>query len=198
MTTTVASLGVAEIESLVDHLEKHLGRIDAGWSVDPDGERTPFQVVKLSRGSDLESVAYSTLGLSRHVLRSPRSGRAIRQELMMLAPPALRHDVVVSLLLQVGLMALTNERALLRGEVIGPAGPITEGSRLMSFYITSPVYFPDELATYAGPAGQVVVPWLVPVSDAEAVARAGWEALENEFVLRDPDLVDLHRPPMQV
>lgn len=116
----------------------------------------------------------------------------------MLAPPALRHDVVVSLLLQVGLMALTNERALLRGEVIGPAGPITEGSRLMSFYITSPVYFPDELATYAGPAGQVVVPWLVPVSDAEAVARAGWEALENEFVLRDPDLVDLHRPPMQV
>jgi hypothetical protein len=200
VTTTVASLGVAEIESLVDHLEKHLGRIDAGWSVDPDGERMPFQVVKFSRGSDLESVAYSTLGLSPHVLRSPRSGRAIRQELMMLAPLAPQHDVVVSLLLQVGAMALANDRALLRGEVIGPAGPIAEGSRLTSFYVGSPVYFPDEFATYAGPAGEVVVAWLVPVSDAEAglVARAGWEALENEFVLRDPDLVDFHRPPMQV
>ncbi|WP_067856012.1 suppressor of fused domain protein [Aeromicrobium erythreum] len=97
-------------------------------------------------------------------------------------------------------MALESERALLRGDVVGPAGPITEGSRLTSFYVTSPVYFTDEFATYAGPAGEVVVAWLVPVSDAEAglVARAGWEAFENEFVLGDPDLVDFHRPPMQV
>lgn len=72
--------------SLIDHLEGTLGLISRGWATGPDGERMPFQIVRLSRGSGEGNVGYATLGLSRTGLTSPTSGRCVHQELLMLGP----------------------------------------------------------------------------------------------------------------
>jgi hypothetical protein len=73
------------MKGLVEHFERVLGPVHTGWSVDPDGSEMPFHVVRFAGGSDANSVGYATVGLSRHQLSSPASGRAIRQELLMLA-----------------------------------------------------------------------------------------------------------------
>lgn len=186
--------------NLVEHFERVLGPVHTGWAVDPDGEEMPFQIVRFSGGSDVDSVGYATLGLSRYPLSSRSSGRVIRQELLMLAPESLAPDRVVSLLLQAGTMALRSQRALLRGNVIGPAGAIVPKSDLTALYVTMPVYFPDDFATLAGDDGDVVVAWLVPVSTREAdfIARRGWGAFEDRLVEQDPDLVDFQRSGMRL
>ena len=131
-----------DVTDLVEHFERVLGPIHTGWSTDPDGNPMPFQVVRFSGGSDVDSVGYATLGLSRHRLTSPASGRSIRQELFMLAPDSMTPDWIVSLLLQVGSVAVRTQRALLRGNVIGPAEALVPDSGLTALYVTMPVYFP--------------------------------------------------------
>lgn len=189
-----------DVPGLVEHFERVLGPIHTGWSADPDGAEMPFQVVRFAGGSDADSVGYATLGLSRHPLSSVTSGRLIRQELLMLAPEALAPDRVVSLLLQVGSMALGTGRALLRGNVIGPAGALVPGSDLTALYVTMPVYFPDEFATFRSDDGDVVVAWLVPITTHEAdfVARYGWDSFEDKLADQDPDLVDFQRSGMKL
>lgn len=192
------SASAGEAKGLVEHFERTLGLITAGWSVDPDGVEMPFQIVRFTGGSDADSVGYSTLGLSRRVLPSPTSHLHIRHELLMLAPKALKPDHVASILLQVGEMLIGTERALLRGDVIGPAGALVPGSELTALYVTMPMYFPEEFATYSDDDGAVVIAWLVPITDSEAdyVSSHGWDAFEDKLVEQDPDVVDFHRPPM--
>jgi hypothetical protein len=190
----------SRMKGLVEHLERILGPIHTGWSAGPDGESMPFKIVRFSGGSDADSVGYTTLGASEHRLLSTTSGRAIRQELLMLAPDSLSPDVVVSLLYQVGTMALRSGRALLRGHVIGPAGALAPGSELTALYVTMPVYFPDEFATFSSENGDVVIAWLAPISTSEAdfIARHGWDAFEDELAKQDPHLVDFQRSGMKV
>lgn len=199
LPVTTMRVGVAAMNSLVDHFEQVLGPIHTGWSVDPDGSRMPFQIVRFSGGSDVDSVGYATLGLSRYALTSPTTGRDIRQELLILAPDSLSPDIVVSLLLQVGTAALAAQRALLRGHVIGPAGAMTPGSCLTAFYVTMPTYFPDNFSTVSVNDEDIVVSWLVPISTDEAqfVSREGWSRFEDILVERNPDLVDFQRPSVE-
>lgn len=190
-----------DMTDLVEHIERVLGPVHTGWSVDPDGAEMPFQVARFTGGSDADSVGYATLGLSRYPLSSPTSGRAIRQEFLMLAPAeSLAPDRVVSLLLQVGSMALAARRPLLRGNVIGPAGSIVPKSELSALYATMPAYFPDEFANFAGADGDVVVAWLVPITSGEAdfITRCGWDAFEDQLAAQDPDLVDFYRAAMKL
>ncbi|MFN8074861.1 MAG: suppressor of fused domain protein [Kineosporiaceae bacterium] len=184
--------------SLIDHFERYLGPIHTGWSTDPDGAPMPFQIVKFTGGSDSDSVGYATLGLSRHLLTSPAGRRQIQQELFMLAPQSLTPDFVASLLLHVGTRAIKAKRALLRGDVVGPAGALVPDSKMTALYVTMPVYFPDEFATYSGGEGGVVIAWLVPIGmrEVELVSRSGWPALEDKLAEQDPDLVDFHRAEM--
>lgn len=188
-----------DAKDLVEHFERTLGPIEYGWSVDPDGAKMPFQIVRFTRGSAPESVSYSTLGLSRKALPSPNSQQLIRHELLMLAPESLAPDHIASILHQVGEMVIKRGRALLRGDVIGPAGALVFGATVTALYVTSPSYFPEDFAVFdAGEHGAVVIAWLVPITDCEAdyASNHGWDAFEDKLVEQDPDVVDFHRPEM--
>ncbi|MDP5228743.1 MULTISPECIES: suppressor of fused domain protein [Arthrobacter] len=189
-----------EAPDLIAHFEYTLGLIQRGWSVDPDRVKMPFQIVQFASGSDEDSVGYATLGLSRHLLESAASDRTIRQELLMLAPKKMKPDFPVGLLHQLGSMVLGTHKALLRGNVIGPANALVPGSELTALYVASPVYFPDEFATFTDDDGDVVVAWLVPISTGEAdfVWHHGWGAFEDLLLEQDPDLVDFDRPEMKL
>lgn len=82
--------------------------------------------------------------------------------------------------------------------MIGPAGALVPGSGLTALYVTMPSYFPRDFATFSGDHGEVVIAWLVPISDREAdyLSTHGWDAFEDRLVEQDPDLVNFHRPTM--
>ncbi|MBO0745953.1 MAG: suppressor of fused domain protein [Candidatus Dormibacteraeota bacterium] len=185
--------------SLVDHLERYLGEIEGGWSVDKDGHDMPFQVVRFPRGSGSGTVSFATLGLSRYPQPS-YSGKEIRQELLMIVPDRLRDGPVPGLLQQIGMEVLAAARPLLRGEVIGPRGSLVAGSPMEAVYAAIPVYFPDDFAVYEGDDEPIVIAWLVPISAREAsyVKQYGWEAFEQHLAETDPDLTDVFRPSLPV
>jgi hypothetical protein len=179
---------------LVEHLESFLGEIEVGWSKDADGFELPFQVVRFTPGALSGCVVFSTLGLSVTSLPSRRSGERIRHEFIMIVPERLREGPVPGLLQQVGLDVLASGSAVLRGDVLGPRGPLFEMSMMEALYAAIPVYLPDEFGQFR----DVVIAWLVPVarSEADYVAVHGWGAFEERLIDVDPDLTAIDRIPM--
>jgi hypothetical protein len=188
------SRGTAVPSSLPAHMEATLGRIEAGWTPAPDGDELRFQQVRYTSAPGSLLVAYSTLGLSRHSLRTP-SGKVIRQELLMLAPADLDQNPVLSRLQQVGEEILHKHEPLRTGAVLGPRGQLFPGAGMTALYVTRPVYFPDDFATFPDVDGDIVISWLVPITTAEAayVADHGWERFEQLLEQQDPDLTDVKR-----
>lgn len=180
----------------MQYLESFLGKIERGWSKDADGKEIPFQVVKYSGGPFPNTVTYSTLGLSNEKLASPVSIKQIRQELIFISYSSFGDKNVPGILQQVGLRALKSKNSYLRGEVIGPYGPLFKASELEALYVTIPVYFPDSFHTFNSKSSiSVVQSWLVPITSKEAnfVKQNGWDKFEDILEDMNPDLVDFYR-----
>jgi Suppressor of fused protein (SUFU) len=180
--------------SVANHLEMHLGLIQEGWSENADGVSLPFQVVRLNPMSGHDVDLFATLGLSNFKLRSRTSAKSIRCELVIMAHGRAR--ALVGVLQQVATELIEAQWALLRGDVVGPRGPLVEGSLLEALYASIPVYFRKEFASCDTELGPVVFIWLIPISveEAELVRRIGWPALEQKLEEKDPDLSDLFQP----
>ncbi len=182
---------------LVEHLERYLGAISEGWSKDADGHRQHAQVVKFDDGPLDGVAAYSTLGLSRYELALP--GKApVRAELLMMVRRGHFERYVPSILQQLAEEMVHRGRAPLRGELIGPRGPLDPETRLEAFLVYSPYYQPDEFAVCEDANGPVIIVMLVPLFPEEAsfAATHGWKALESLLVEHDPDVDDWLRPPL--
>lgn len=90
---------------------------------------------------------------------------------------------------------------LMRGDVIGPAGPLVPTTAMEALYVCQPTYFPDEVATFQvgdGAVGRIW--WLIPIYAAEArvIEDKGAEFFEDLLVAEDPDLLSLQRRPVSV
>jgi hypothetical protein len=177
--------------------------IAGGWSnPEPEGTGQQVQVVRLPRGPVEGSEVLSTLGLSHHVMHSPHSGKMFRIELVMLYRASEGPRNLPGVIQQVVAEALRDHHCLSRGDVVGPWGPLREGSSAEALYLSAPAYFPESFAVYTPDDGSVPVAmaWLVPITAAEAVfvRQAGWEQFETELERQNPDLLDLGRPAIHL
>ncbi|HWD05701.1 MAG TPA: suppressor of fused domain protein [Amycolatopsis sp.] len=181
---------------LIEHLEARLGLITGGWSTDPDGRPREFRVAAFAKGVIPGVESFSTIGLSRHDLVSPKSGRKLRLELVAGERGGPGGEYLPGLVGQVADELLASGRALLRGDVIGPRGPLVPGSMMEAWYAAAPVYYDDGFAGVDLDDGhRAAIVWIVPISRSEAqfVSANGWREFENELIKYDPDLLDLHR-----
>jgi hypothetical protein len=179
---------------LIAHVEQHIGVISRGSELSSD---RGIQAVIVDGHPTLEATSYLTLGLSDHVLTGP-SGRQFRQELLGASYTRFAELNPDANLLKIAHDLLQAHRAALRGEVIGPAGPIVHGSSLEAYYCSLPAYFSDDLVTFRGSVPATTFIWLVPITHPEAhyVWEQGWAKFEDLLVERDPDLLDLTRPSL--
>ena len=188
---------IANVPSLLDHLETYLGEIRAGFAGD-DATTPGVQVVRFGPDQPFKGVTtVSTLGLSHHYLSQPASPD-VRQELLMHVPEHGQPPNLAGVMLQVAGELIHNHRCLLRGEVIGPRGVLFAGTGMTAFYGAMPVYLPDDFAFYANDSGPIALTWLVPITDGEAdfIATYGWPAFEGVLESQDPDLTDFNRPSL--
>jgi hypothetical protein len=184
------------MSNYIKFLEEHLGMIQYGWSTDTDGRKLPFQIVKYKRGPFPGTVTYSTLGLSFHYLKDPRSEKRIRHELFFVAETNFGDQNIPGILQQVGLEALDSHLAYLRGQVIGPRGKLFTDSELEALYVSMPVYFPDSFHIFHDDGDvPIVQAWLIPITFKEAkfVMENGWSKFEDILEEVDPDLIDFKR-----
>lgn len=185
---------------LVRHFERHLGPIDAGWAGENPGSPGRVQVVRFSAPPTLPGrTIFATLGLSDLALMSATSAKAIRQEFVLVVSDRLRDSPAPSILLDLADERVSSGAALLRGEVVGPRGPLFAMSSLSALYAAIPVVLPDGFEACEIEGGvTAVMTWLVPISHGEAhlVWAAGWEAFEDMLVEQQPDLTDVDRIPV--
>jgi hypothetical protein len=186
---------------LIDHLEGYLGAISAGWSTGPDGNPLSFQVARFDGGRLSDVVTFATIGLSNAGLASSKDGRLLYQELMVSCYTRSESGVFPGIVQQLGMMLLGQNRAVLRGEVLGPFGSIVQGSKLEAFYAAIPVYYDDAFAALDLESGKrVAMVWMVPVGRREAayVREVGWRSFESKLADQDPDLLDFFRDEMDL
>lgn len=94
---------------------------------------------------------------------------------------------------------LAQNRALLRGDVVGPSAPLIAGVRVCGVYASNPVFFDDAFATFAGSTPPTVIVYLIPLprEDAALVRSLGWEAFEEKLEVSEVNFGDLNRPPVE-
>jgi hypothetical protein len=181
---------------VLQHLESFLGKTVGGWK-DPAGETWPFHVLRFEGGPILNTVTYSTMGLSDTPLKCPNSGKQIRHELIFMARTAFGDRNVPALLHDIGLEAMSRGTPYLCGDVIGPRGKIFPDTELEAFFVYMPVYLPREFASchvFGEDVGRIFA-WLIPITHQEAhiVFEKGWNTLAKILEEADPDLLDLFR-----
>lgn len=86
VSAALAQIDWLVMSLLIAHLESRLGKIQSGWTRDPEGADLPFRVAEFRGGGQLVgSTSYATVGLSRHYLPSPSGGREMSMELTILS-----------------------------------------------------------------------------------------------------------------
>lgn len=124
----------------------------------------------------------------------------IGQELLFSVWERQLDEGVLALFSALLLHRLQRHAPLAAGEVLPPAGPIVDGSPLEAFYVTQPTYFPEELGAVRLDGSMLRLRWMIPLYPQEAgwIARHGDDPWEDLLVAQDPDLLDLHRPPVRL
>jgi Suppressor of fused protein (SUFU) len=137
----------------------------------------------------------STLGLSNHELLLRDGVTRGRQELLMLVDSTISLDPFANILYQVGAERIQQHEACLQGDVLGPRGKLLDNSSMSAIYCASPVYFPDEFRWYTKDNVNILMLWLIPITDSESeyIKGNGWRAFEGLLANMEPNLTDPHR-----
>lgn len=185
--------------TLVQHIELLFGIIQAGFNVPADLPKTPgVQYVTCKGGTVPNVTVLSTLGLSRHELVSSGSGKSVRQELFVMFREGQENGITAGLLHQIAKDTLESNRAILRGDYVRRSGSLISGTNLVALYVTLPIYYPPEMWTCPTDEGEVVLCWMLPITEAEFrfLREQGWSKFEDRLNDAQFDLFDLHRPSL--
>ena len=183
-----------ETPILFRHIERYLGPINASWMETIDGRKCPFQVVRCT-GRVADTVFFSTLGLSGHSFPHPSS--AFRHELVIAVPRTFGTRNVPPLLQQLGMIALERDRPFFEGDVMLGKNPVFAEWPFRGFLASHPCVIEDDaFADCTREDGQrVQFVWMAPLyqSEIEFVRAHGLSRLEERFIEKQIDLVDLNR-----
>ncbi len=186
--------------AIMQHYERHVGAVTAGWIADSSGEDLPIHVLQIPDAPEKGARTLATVGLSKTILSPRVGGRGFRMELMLSAYDTEHFAHGRGLLYKLAMEISASGDAPLRGDVYGPLGRLFGVGSLTSFYFATPAYFPSELAACdAGYDERIAVVWVVPIAEQEAaiVRSRGWTYFEDILAAQDPDVLDLERPSLQ-
>jgi hypothetical protein len=187
------------VPGLIAHLERYLGKMSNGYRVGSAASINSLQVAKFQNQPVRNAATFVTLGVSATPLEQ-LSGGFLRQEFIFAVKDSdSRSNEIPGLLATVGGEVISNKKVLLRGQVLGPSGPLLEGFDKTALYVTHPAYFPDGLHYFRDSSPEIVFSWLVPITSQEAkfVAEVGWEHFEDHLTSENPDLLDLSRESLR-
>ncbi len=143
--------------------------------------------------------AWLTVGLSRYRLRQPCSGTLVRQELLCCCSAEWSHLRWEEVLLSIAGRVVASEKALMRGQLLGPAGPLFPEEpdlTVTALLCTPPAFFADDFAEYGPPDDVTLFVELIPVTNVECerVSSEGWSWFFSAADQGQIDILDLTRP----
>jgi hypothetical protein len=184
------------VSGLIEHLESHLGEIVSGYRGD---ETTPKGVLVAQFGPDRPWPGMTTLataGLSKYHLSQADDRPGMHIELVVHLPAEDLPENAAAVLFQIAEMIIEDGMAPPRGTVFGPAGgPVFGVGDLTALVIYEPLLMPESFVTVQEGDTEIMMTWLVPISDDEAafVRDEGAPALFDLFRESEVDLDVLTR-----
>jgi hypothetical protein len=182
------------MSALRDHLQAHLG---TQAKLDRIGLEAHGRVVEFGYFENQPCDGATTLvtaGLSE------LPNHRLHEELVMSAWSG-EFTVGLRQVVELIVRQLAEGRApLLYGDVIGPAGPLAEGTKMEALYVCQPTYFDDGFAAFDADDGcRIRLRWLIPIyaSEVRIIAQRGSEYFETLLEDVDPDLLSLGRRPIE-
>lgn len=180
------------IKGLVEHLEQYVGRIEGAEAFSKSESSPKIKVLSYEDVPTRPWGAYTTLGLSDHVLSSGNS-RGMRMELVTFWDFETRKDWDPGLVLAtVAGNCLESHAAVTLGDVIPLPQAIAPGSELDHVYVILPFLLPEEFETFHGLDESVIFPLLLPVTTAEAqfIRSNDKYAFEDYLDVRDVPILN--------
>lgn len=167
--------------SLIEHIESNLGVIKNSWKLNL--ENTNLQVVKFLNKPFEDLVTYCTVGLSNFDLKI-NNVKTIKQELIFTVPKDQLYyndEDVASFILTFAKHIIETQKALLRGEIVGPGNILFRNTKSNSIYCSIPVFYEDDFHVYKGSSPETIFVWLIPLlkNDALFIKQNGWNAFED-------------------
>jgi hypothetical protein len=178
------------------HLRAHLGEIAVRYSTHADGRPMRFEVLGFKDHPRRGATTFVTFGLC--ALELPVQNGFVREELVLATWDRFLVQDIPALLLMVAGTIADRQTAVIRGQVLGPRGPIFPGSTASALYFTPPPYFPESFDYLASTVPPTLFAGVVPLTreETEMVGELGWNRFEDEIGRQNPDLLDLARPSM--
>jgi hypothetical protein len=176
--------------NMIQHLERHLGEINFGWS----DKATNLQVVLFKNQPTPAISTFSTLGLSNEIL-DIGDNKKVRQELIFSVYEKYESEQIVRLLINLAERLIETGRGLLRGEIIVPDSSFIDGTSIVGIYASIPVFFEESFHLNEEFNPPVVIVWLIPLlrEEIDFLRRYGWNSFESELENRDCDFWDINR-----
>ena len=185
-----------EAPALFQHVERYLGSVNASWVDTIEGKKCSFQIVRCT-GRVADTVFFCTLGLSDHPFAHQPS--AFRHELLIAVPKTFGTRNVPPLLQQLGMIAIERSRPFFEGDVMLGKNPVFVEWPFRGFLASRPCVIEDDaFAECTREDGQRIhFVWMAPLyqEEIEFVREHGLGPLEDLFIEKRIDLVDLNRKP---
>jgi hypothetical protein len=181
--------------NLIEHFEQRLGTITGGSKRKIDG----VQIVHYANGRFVDVEAWSTLGMSRHVLAARGTESRYLLEVFLAVRSVPDHSVkdVGKCVEWVAETMVGRHEARIRGDVQELPGSIHDLSALDHVYFANPVYYDEDFydVEVESDGQRAGIVWLIPIGRREAqfVREHGWQRFEEQLALVDPDLFDMTR-----
>ncbi|HBF10151.1 MAG TPA: hypothetical protein DHW71_07345 [Gammaproteobacteria bacterium] len=141
--------------------------------------------------------SYITIGLSGHKL-SQKSGRHIRQEILMTVDRSNAFIEIEKTLFSVTSLIVNTHQALSRGQVLGPWGPVfkSEYQNITSLLCVSPAFFDDDFIFLDVSGETSAIVEVLPITTREAyyIKHEGWEKFFDDVNEGGIDILDYNRP----
>ncbi|WP_089084268.1 suppressor of fused domain protein [Aquitalea magnusonii] len=182
---------------IIDHIEENFGEIEKGW--DFRISKLPnFQVVECSNGLLENITTIISVGLAQHKLKSRRSEKIIRHEILLSFDKDCIPSNAVAIIKQIAETCVETREALLENDIIKKVGIVFDNHKFDSLWVKPPVFFNENSFSYSGSdvSGDICIfAWLIPITTKERcyIEENGSEAFENVLETVSVDFFDLNR-----
>ena len=179
---------------LREHVDRYCGQSPSGVVAE---DSVGLKVATFRDTPDKGLMTALTVGLSGHEL-SQTGARKLRQELLVCVDQDYAGLPWAEILFAVGKKVIENHKALLRGEVLGPAGPLFPEAtwcNATALICSGPAFFDREFAELTIDNEIIVFVELIPITtlEARAIVQEGWRAFFDQVNDGTINILDLRR-----
>ena len=166
-------------ENLALAIEQRLGKISQAWKF---GLGTSHYHICEFENQIFHNIRFhGTIGFSEQSLLTKDGKKETYQEFVVGVDKNDDSKWIPAVLEQICSSLTQQNSPVLRGDILGPHGPLHSSTTLTAFYATYPFFLDEHLHVLNVNLKQRILVWLIPIYDTEVrfIEKNGWQTFED-------------------